>query len=233
VAPYDAAMGRTVLYGATGKASASASQLTLTDVQGEVGTTAHLLVSLPAGAVPAPPVTTVNGVRVPTRSVAPNRVALDVKFGGEEFHKLQQVGAYDSTFTGGTFDGSFVIPQRVFDQLKARQAAWPIPWTTEDFQTTWLAPQRLLLFVDIAQPDDKWEPRLTIDGKAVALHKAYSSVRPVSYDLTGFYADVSLLSAGMEHRVRLELPRLRPGQFQGLFFENVEPQFTDSIVRVP
>jgi hypothetical protein len=196
-----------------------------------MGTTAHLLVSLPAGAVPAPPVTTVNGVRVPARAVAPNRVELDVTFAGAEFHKLQQVGHYDSTFAGGAFSGTFTIPPRVFDQLRARQRAWPVPWTPEDFATTWLAPQRLLLFVDIAQPDDKWEPRMTIDGKEVALQKAYSSVRPVPYDLTGFYADVSLLSAGVPHAVSVQLPALRPGQFQGLFFENVEPQFTDEIVR--
>jgi hypothetical protein len=233
VAPYDAAMGRTVLYGAPGKASATASRLTLTGVHGEVGTTAHLLVSLPAGAVPAPPVTTVNGVRVPVRVVAPNRVEMDVKFGGAEFHKLQQVGRYDSAFAGGTFTGSFTIPRRVFDQLAARQRAWPIPWTTEDFQTTWLAPQRLLLFVQVAQPDDTWEPRMTIDGREVALRKAYSSVRPVPHDLTGYYADVSLLSADVPYAVRVELPRLRPGQFQGLFFENVQPQYTDSIVREP
>ena len=233
LAPYDAAMGRTVLYGATGHGSATASQITLTDVRGEPGTTAHLLVTLPAGAVPAPAVTTVNGVPVPTRVVAPNRVALDVTFAGERFGKLQQVGTYDSAFVGGSFTGTFTVPQRIFDQLAARQRAWPIPWTTEDYLTTWLAPQRLLLFVQVAQPDDKWEARMTIDGREVALHKAYSSVRHVAHDFTGFYADVSLLSAGVPHHVVVDLPRLRPGQFQGLFFENVEPEYTNAVVRVP
>ncbi len=233
VAPIDAAMGRTVLYGAAGEASATASRLTLTNVQGEPGTTTHLIVTLPAGAVPAPPLTTVNGVPVSTRAVAPDRVALDVTFAGEEFGKLQQVGTYDSTFAGGTFRGTFTIPQRVFDQLAARQRAWPIPWTAEDYRTTWLAPQRLLLFVQIAEPDDRWQARMTIDGREVALQKAYSSVRRVPRDFTGFYADVSLLAAGVPHTVALNLPRLRPGQFQGLFFENVEPQYTDVIVRSP
>ena len=202
-------------------------------MQGEPGTTTHLIVTLPAGAVPAPPLTTVNGVPVSTRAVAPDRVALDVTFAGEEFGKLQQVGTYDSTFAGGTFRGTFTIPQRVFDQLAARQRAWPIPWTAEDYRTTWLAPQRLLLFVQIAEPDDRWQARMTIDGREVALQKAYSSVRRVPRDFTGFYADVSLLAAGVPHTVALNLPRLRPGQFQGLFFENVEPQYTDVIVRSP
>lgn len=233
VAPYDAAMGRTVLYGATGRGSTTASQLTLTDVEGEPGTTAHLLVTLPAGAVPAPPVTTVNGERVPTHVVGANRVALDVTFAGDAFGKLQPVGSYDSTFTGGTFKGTFTIPQRVFDQLRARQQAWPIPWTAEDYETTWLAPQRLLLFVQIVQPDDRWEARLRIDGREIELRKAYSAVRVVKRTFTGFYADVSLLSAGREHTVELTLPRLAPGQFQGLFFENIEPAYTDAIVRTP
>ena len=47
----------------------------------------------------------------------------------------------------------------------------------------------------------------------------------------GFYADVSLLSPDREYRVELELPPLRPGQFQGLFFENVETEYTDVITR--
>ena len=231
VQPADAAMGRTVLYGAPGHASATASTLTLTNVTGEPGTSAHLLVTLPAGAVPAPPTATVNGVSVSVHRIAPDRVRLDVRFAGAEFHQLQPVGAYDSTFTGGTLRGTFSVPQRVFDQLRARQRAWPIPWTAEDFATTWLAPQRLLLFVDIAQPDPSWEARMTIDGKVVALRKAYSSVRPVGRDFVGFYADVSLLSADVPHTVELHLPALRPGRFQGLFFENVEPQYTDVIVR--
>ncbi len=231
VRPFDAAMGQTVLYGAPGEASASAYGITVRGVTGEPGTTAHLLVKLPAGATPAPDSATVNGVPVPVHRITFDRVSLDVHFAGREFHKLQQVGRYDSTFAGGTFRGSFTIPQRIVDQLNARQEAWPIPWTTEDFKTTWLAPQRLLLYVNIAQPDAGWEARMTIDGKVVALHKAYSSVRPVRRDFVGFYADVSLLAAGVPHTVDVHLPALRPGQFQGLFFENVEPQYTDAIVR--
>ncbi|HUX34485.1 MAG TPA: hypothetical protein VMV51_11510, partial [Gemmatimonadaceae bacterium] len=233
VRPADAAMGRTVLYGAPGTASATASTLTLSHVTGEPGTTAHLLVALPAGAVPAPATATVNGVTVPVRRITPARVALDVTFAGTEFHQMQQVGHHDSTFTGGTFKGTFTIPQRVFDQLAERQRAWPIPWTAEDYETTWLAPQRLLLFVQIAQPDDRWQARLRIDGREIELRKAYSAVRVVRRTFTGFYADVSLPSAGQEHTVELTLPSLAPGQFQGLFFENVEPAYTDAIVRTP
>ncbi|MDE3126756.1 MAG: hypothetical protein KGL38_02055, partial [Gemmatimonadota bacterium] len=233
VRPFDAAMGQTLLYGAPGQASADLSAITLDHVTGEPGTTAQLLVKLPAGAVPAPERATVNGVPVPVHRVRPDLAALDVRFAGAEFRQLQQVGTYDPAFAGGTWRGSFTVPQRVFDQLAARQRAWPIPWTAEDYETTWLAPQRLLLYVQIAEPDDRWEARMQIDGREIELRKAYSAVRVVHRTFTGFYADVSLLAAGREHAVELTLPALRPGQFQGLFFVNVAPDYTDAIVRTP
>jgi hypothetical protein len=45
----------------------------------------------------------------------------------------------------------------------------------------------------------------------------------------GFYADVSLLDADRPYRFELELPALRPGQFLGLYFENVEPEYGPAI----
>ena len=46
----------------------------------------------------------------------------------------------------GALKGAFVVPKTIVAQLKARQSEWPLRWTTEDYQTTWLAPGRLLLF---------------------------------------------------------------------------------------
>ncbi|MBI4408199.1 MAG: hypothetical protein HY561_00730, partial [Gemmatimonadetes bacterium] len=68
-----------------------------------------------------------------------------------------------------------------------------------------------------------------IDGQLVELRKAYSSIRPVRHDFVGFYADVSLLIPDRPYSFELELPPLRPGQFQGLFFENVETEYTSRI----
>jgi hypothetical protein len=68
-----------------------------------------------------------------------------------------------------------------------------------------------------------------LDGAPVQLRKAYSSVRPNSGSFVGFYADLSNLHAGREYKVDLTLPVLRPGQFQGLFFDNVEPGYTSDI----
>jgi hypothetical protein len=106
----------------------------------------------------------------------------------------------DSTFSGGTLRGEFTIPRRVFDQLASRKRAWPIPWTAEDSLTTWLVPERLLLYAQFAEPDDKWDVRLRIDGQPVELRKAYTAVRVVSSTFVGFYADVSRLEPDRPHR---------------------------------
>jgi hypothetical protein len=141
---------------------------------------------------------------------------------GEPFRQYQQIGEYDPAFAGGPWKGTFAVPQRIFEQLAARQKAWPIPWTSEDYRTTWLAPQRLLLFVQIAEPDDQWEATLRIDGRLVELKKAYSAVRAARRTFVGFYADLSLIAPDVPHAIELDLPKLKPGQLQGVFFENVE-----------
>jgi hypothetical protein len=156
-------------------------------------------------------------------------VSVRAAFAGAEFRQYQQVGSFDPGFAGGRWTGKVTIPQRIFDQLAARQKAWPLPWTSEDYRTTWLAPERLLLFVQIAEPDDRWEARLRIDGRTVELKKAYTAVRAARRTFVGFYADLSLLSPDREHAIELDLPPLRPGQLQGVFFENLEPEYTDRI----
>jgi len=55
-------------------------------------------------------------------------------------------------------------------------------------------------------------------------------VRVVPSTFVGFYADVSRLESDRPHRFELEVPVMRPGQFRGLFFDNVEPEYT-SVVR--
>ena len=72
--------------------------------------------------------------------------------------------------------------------------------------------------------------RLLIDGKPVEFRKAYTAVRAVRSTFVGFYADVSLLEPDRTYRVELELPRTRPGQFRGLYFENIEPEYSSVIV---
>jgi len=126
---------------------------------------------------------------------------------------------------GNVAAGTIRVPQRVFEQLEARRKAWPISWTAEDYRSTWLVPHRLLLYVQFAEPDDRWNAAVRIDGRAVDVMKAYASVRANPRNFTGFYADVSLLAADVEHRIEVTLPEgLKPGQFLGVFLENVEEQ---------
>ena len=216
-----------ILFNVTGRAGLENGEAVLSDVKGEAGTETTALVVLPAGQTAKG--LTVNGRPLKVDSAAPGVVHAALRFDGAPFSQYQPLVDVPSGFAGGTLSGRFTIPHRVFDQLAARRKAWPIPWTAEDFRTTWLAPERLLLFVQIAEPSDKWEARLTIDGRTVELKKAYTAVRVASRTFVGFYADLSLLTADTEHRFELQLPTLKPGQLQGVFFENVETEYTGTI----
>jgi hypothetical protein len=228
VAPAAGSVAQPTLFGATGTANVAGDLLDLTGVRGEAGTAARLSVLLPAGA--GVQRARVNGVNVPIAARRAGAVDLDVRFAGAEFHQLQPVVAWDSTFAGGRVAGTFTIPRRVFEQLQARRKAWPIAWTAEDYRTPWLAPERLLLYAPLSEPDYRWEARLVIDGKPVEFRKAYTAVRVVPGTFVGFYADVSLLEPERAYRFELELPALKPGQFRGLYFENVEPEYVSAIV---
>ncbi len=190
-------------------------------VRGEAGSSQELLVTLPAGAG-SPTGVSVNGQDVTFTRTPAGALSIPVTFAGSAFRKLEEIVPYDPSFAGGTCSARFTVPQRIFDQLAARRRAWPIPWTSEDYRTTWLAPERLLLFVQIAEPDPNWEASLTIDGRTVELRKAYSAVRTAPRTFVGFYADLSLIAPDREHTLELKLPPLRPGLFQGVFLENVE-----------
>jgi hypothetical protein len=230
--PASARVTAPVVFGSTGGASVADGVLALTGVAGEAGLTERLTVALPLGTAVAN--ATVNGVAANIASRRGDVIDVDVQFSGAEFHQLQPVVTWDSTFTGGRVAGTFTIPQRVFDQLRARRRAWPIPWTSEDYRTTWLVPERLLLYAPFREPDDRWEARLLIDGKPVEFRKAYTAVRAVRSTFVGFYADLSLLEADKAYHFVLELPALKPGQFRGLYFENVEPEYVSTVnVRRP
>jgi hypothetical protein len=210
-----------------GTATLSGTTLLLTGVRGEAGSRTEARVLLPAGQ--APTTVSVNGQTIRAARVSGRVATIPLQFGGTRFGRYEPIVAYDAHATGGRLEGRFTIPQRVFDQLAARRKAWPIPWTSEDFRTTWLVPERLLLFVQIAEPNPAWEAGLRIDGRTVELKKAYSAVRAAPRTFVGFYADLSTLSADAEHRFELVLPALAPGQLQGVYFENVEPDLTDVI----
>lgn len=220
------------LLNVTGTVRIDGATVRVRDVRGEAGTTEMLQIALPSSAK----VTSVDldGTVIPAK---PNRfgiIEIPVTFQGARFRHYEQVDTYRPAFTGGTVTASFRVPQRIFDQLAARRKAWPIPWTDEDRRSTWLDPARLLLFVQLAEPDDRWQASLKIDGQPVDLKKAYASVRANRRNFTGFYADVSALAPDKEHKLELTLPAgLKPGQYQGVFFENVETEYTPAVSQRP
>jgi len=220
-APKESAAPR--LFNAPGTASLRGSNLNLSGLRGETGASREVEVLLSSG-------DSVSQVQVngqPAKFSQSGRVvAIPLKFAGAKFSHMQQVGGFDPNFSGGVINAGFTIPQWVFDQLRERESAWPIPWTKDDLRTTWLAPQRLLFFIQIAEPNDKMSVHLELDGSEVALQKAYSSVRPDPGSFVGFYADFSNLKPDHEYAVKLSLPALEPGQFQGMFFDNVESRLT-------
>jgi hypothetical protein len=202
------------------------STLTLSHIAGEPGTQQELGVLLPTAVHVEKMI--VNGEAVkPTQTG--RYVSSELHFSGTSFSRAQQI-----SFTPdaeGTLKGSFVVPQRILAQLAARKRAWPIPWTSEDYETTWLAPERLLLFGQIAEANDAMQVSATLDGQPLPLTRAYTSTRVHAPSFVGFYADLSKIIPDTQHRFTLHLPQLKPGQFQGVFFDNVEPQFTEELTR--
>jgi hypothetical protein len=73
---------------------------------------------------------------------------------------------------------------------------------------------------------------LAINGKPVEVKKAYNGVYPRNPERTllGSYADLSDLKPDTPYEIEATLPALLPGQFLGLFFENVEPEPTMRIL---
>ncbi len=225
VFPAPAELQEPALFNVPGTLTFRNGQLVITKVSGEPGTTAEALVLLPKGKTVR--AMSVNGVMYPFKQNL-DLVPFTVRFAGREFGKLQRVGAYDPGFTGGSFKAKFTIPARVFQQLAGRKTAWPVSYTEDDLVATWLGPWRLLLFVAVAEPRDTMDVALAINGRPVEVKKAYNGVYPRNPERTyvGCYADLSGLKPDTPYEIEATLPALLPGQFLGLFFENVEPEST-------
>jgi hypothetical protein len=154
-------------------------------------------------------------------------VSVPLKFAGSNFSHSQEVALH--TEADGSLVGTFTVPNRVQSQLEKRRELWPIPWTKEDHDTTWLVPDRLLLFVQIAEPSDDMAVKVEMDGFPLALAPAYSSVRKHSQSFVGWYADLSTVEYDKPHSIRLTLPSPERGHLQGVFFDNVEDEYTEEL----
>ncbi len=225
-----AAINLPAVLNARGHAALKGDRLVLTGIEGERGGTAELAVL--TGSTRAVAQVQVNGRECASFTQKEGVVALPVKFSGTRFGHCPQAGAWDPHFAGGLYRAAFTIPQRVFTQLAARRKAWPVAYAGEELRATWRGSDRLLLFIQIADPDDRWAVALKINGQPAEVKKAYGDVWPLGRERTfsGFYVDVSNLQPDTRYEVEAQLPdSLQPGQFQGLFFENVEAESTTEL----
>jgi len=201
------------------------SGLTVTHVSGEFGSSEEIGVLLPGATNIAS--MTVNGLAV--KAAQTDRyVRAQVRFAGERLSQAQEVALTPAQ--DGSLAGTFTVPQRVLKQLAARKQAWPIPWTPDDYNTTWLAPERLLLFLQFADGSDTIPVSGSLDDHPLKLEPAYSSIRIHAASFIGLYSDLSTIAPDKQHKLVLRLPVALQDKLQGVFFDNVESQFTEDIV---
>jgi hypothetical protein len=231
-APAPASITQPVLFGAVGTAEIRGAGLVLTGVKGEVGTSRQVPVLMPTGTGEHVSTVSVNGKPIDIFERHDTSITLGLDFAGYPMRHCPQIGRYDPKFAGGVLKRDVLIPKRIFDQLAERKRRWPVHYTDDDLRATWLGPDRLLLFVDVADPDDKMQVALKIDDKQIPLAAAYSSIFANATERTfvGWYADVSALAPDVKHSVELTLPKLEAGRFQGLFLDNIETEYTDEVI---
>lgn len=221
---------RPALLNASGSARLRGGALSLESVEGPCGASIQLTVLLPSKRP-------IEQVRVNGQSFIgfiqqEDQVTIPVTFAGARFDHCQQVGTTDRLFSNRVFRAEVRVPARVFAQLSARRQAWPVAYTPEELLAPWRGSDRLLLVIHIAEPDDRWTVGLKVNGQALDVKKAYSDVFPLGRErtFTGFYADVSALQPDTPFEVEVTLPEpLEPGQFQGLFLENIEAEYTTTL----
>ena len=73
---------------------------------------------------------------------------------------------------------------------------------------------------------------IKIDGQPAPVKKAYNSVYAHDPKRTflGSYVEISGLKPDTAHEIEMTVPPLAPGQFRGLYVENVEPEYTQRIL---
>lgn len=118
------------------------------------------------------------------------------------------------------------ISDLLLQQLQTRQFQYPISWNDKELNdASWLDPHRLLLFICILHPNDQWTITAQINDTSVNVHKGYNTRDHIDRDrFMGFYIDLTNIvkQANVEYSITVNLPQLNPGQFQGLFLENIE-----------
>jgi hypothetical protein len=239
-----------VLYGMPGTVSISGNVIEIKDAIGLTGSLCPILVRLPSGSQPKKLV--VNGKET-SFSLSEGMLKGVVKFAGEEFASVSQIGSYDPGFNGPKVEETLIIPERIKAQMERRKQKWLVDYTEDDMVAPWAGPSRLLLYLQIAEPyrdtvitwsdgqnvhhDKRKTPiratdlRIEINGNKADLKEAYNGVYPyVDRTNLGYFVDISDLKTNTPHRIRVILPKgLKPGQYQGLFVDHVEDEYTQEV----
>ncbi|UJR19343.1 hypothetical protein I4U23_022472 [Adineta vaga] len=123
-------------------------------------------------------------------------------------------------------NNTIIVSDLVLKQLQKRQSDYPIKWTEKELNdASWLGPHRLLLFICIVNPDAQWNITAQIDNNPVVVHGGYNTRDHIDVQrFMGYYIDLTniVTQPNVEYHVSIKLPQLTPGQFQGLFLENIE-----------
>ncbi len=147
------------LFNMKGKAKLAGTTLYLENVSAEMGSSVNWKVALAEAKKLAK--VFINGKE--SRFAQTGKLVTgSLAFTGRSFSPMQQVGKFDPLFSGGTFTSSFIIPEWIFKQLQQRKKDWPIPWSKDDYKTTWLVPERLLLYIQVAEPEDTMQVNLRL-----------------------------------------------------------------------
>lgn len=161
------------------------------------------------------------------------------------FPHAKEVALAKSSSSGGNtlFTGAVNVPSAIFAQLSARAKAYPVPWTKQDNDASWLRPERLLLFLQLncsasaaGACDDTMAASLSVGGTPIVNLMAYEtrctectnvnhpSQPRKSSRFNGFYWDVSrILKPDSEILLALTVETKFVPAMQGLFFENTLP----------
>ncbi len=232
VVPAEAEVTEPVLFNARGRVTFRTGSLNLIAGEAEMGARRTVVILIPKNQrVRA---FAVNGVSYPFRQNG-NAVSVDIRFAGRAFEKSQRVGTYDPSFAGGTIRARVRVPDWVFRQLEERKEGWPVSYTEDDLLAPWLAPWRLLLHAPVAGQGDSLDIAIKVNGEPVPVIKAYNSVyrRAPERTYLGSYADLSWLKPNTFYDLEVNVPSLPPGRFLGIFFENVETEYTKRILSPP
>ena len=134
-----------------------------------------------------------------------------------------------SGYNGSWFNSTIIVTSAMLAQLDKQQAGFPVQWTKEDMDATWLG-NRLKLFAFITNPDlNKTRPRLWVNSSEVTMVAAYNSRHPVDQSvLLGWFFDATHLATGT-HQASLLMPPLNGSQFVGLFWNGLSDALTDTL----